>query len=490
MSKVGWSDDLMKNWMDSQQRYWNAWSDMAQSSMGNQNSGLNMPPWSQGLEQWWQTMMPQAPAEQTDVMQRVVDMGKMYMSMAEKAFSAAQPQEKNNTNPLELWMSAMEQGFQTWSKQLSMGQVPSGDFGLGQMSLEGWNKALKSMGMGQFANMQMPNFQMPDFNQFQTQFQNPFQAFQNTQNPFQAFQNTQNPFQAFQNMQNPFQNFSMPNHPQGWEEQMRKALNTPGVGYSRESQEAWQEIGTLMLNYQEAMRDYLQAFAKQGTQSIDALRERVSSLSSEGKQVESLRELYDLWVDVNEDVYAAFAMSDEYQVVYGDMVNAFMALKEGMNKQMEQFYRSMNVPTRTEINSAYQKQQQLKRENRALKKELKDLAKRVAALEASEKPAAPKADVASVVEQVAEPVKTMFEQQAEVVKQAADAMDDLTQIKGVGPVISQKLYDMGINSFTQLSEIASDQLNELDKAFGDQGRVMREDWIGQARNILDSMNKK
>ena len=38
----------------------------------------------------------------------------------------------------------------------------------------------------------------------------------------------------------------------------------------------------------------------------------------------SLRELYDLWVEVSEEHYAEFAMSEEYQALYGDMVNKLM----------------------------------------------------------------------------------------------------------------------------------------------------------------------
>lgn len=479
MSNNGWSDDMMKKWADAQQNYWNTWEEMVKKGMPNQNNTLNMPSWPDGLQYWWETMTPSTPMNQGDVLQRVVDMGKMYMSMAEQAFNVTQPQAEKNENVFDLWMSAMEQGFQTWSKQLSMGQVPNGDFGLGQMNLEAWNKALKSMGMEQFSGMQMPNmqnFQMPGFEQFQ-------QAFHN--NPFQNPQAT-NPFQAFQTINNPFS--QMPNTPQAWADQMRQALGSPAVGYSRESQEAWQKLASLMVDYQEAMQAYLQAFAKQGNQSIEELRERVSKLTAEGQSISSLRDLYNLWVDVNEEAYAVFAMSDEYQVVYGDMVNAFMALKEGMNKQAEQMYRSMNIPTRTEVNSAYEKQQNLKRENRQLKQTLKALEKRVAALE-SQQTATPTEKVVKETEPMVEAVQEVVEQQTEIFTQAAEAIDDLTKIKGVGPVISEKLYDMGINTFLQMSELTNERMEQLDDVFGSQGRILRENWVGQAQDMLKKAKK-
>lgn len=85
--------------------------------------------------------------------------------------------------------------------------------------------------------------------------------------------------------------------------------------------------------YQTCADDYLKAFAKQGLSAVATLRERIQQLRDDGKVITSLRELYDLWVEVNEDAYGKFAMTDEYQVVYGDMVNALM-VKQGINHEL------------------------------------------------------------------------------------------------------------------------------------------------------------
>ncbi len=94
-------------------------------------------------------------------------------------------------------------------------------------------------------------------------------------------------------------------------------------------------------------------------------------------------------MDVNEQVYAKFAMTDEYQVVYGDLVNALMALKQGINAELDSVYASANLPTRKELNAAFEKQQEMRRDNRALRKQLQELSRKVDAMVAAQAAPAP-----------------------------------------------------------------------------------------------------
>lgn len=65
-----------------------------------------------------------------------------------------------------------------------------------------------------------------------------------------------------------------------------------------------------------------------------------------------------------------------------------------------------------------------------------------------------------------------------------DEISDLTQIQGIGPAISRKLYAMGIYSFKQISQFDEDMIDQVGKAlkyFPD--RILRDDWVGQARKL-------
>lgn len=65
-----------------------------------------------------------------------------------------------------------------------------------------------------------------------------------------------------------------------------------------------------------------------------------------------------------------------------------------------------------------------------------------------------------------------------------DEISDLTQIQGIGPAISRKLYAMGVYSFKQISEFDKKTIDQVGKAlkyFPD--RIIRDDWVGQARKL-------
>ena len=69
---------------------------------------------------------------------------------------------------------------------------------------------------------------------------------------------------------------------------------------------------------------------------------------------------------------------------------------------------------------------------------------------------------------------------------AGNAHDDLMRIKGIGPAIAKTLHELGIFQFEQiaaLSEYDIDRVAERLKGF--RSRIYREDWIGQARMLLD-----
>ncbi len=66
---------------------------------------------------------------------------------------------------------------------------------------------------------------------------------------------------------------------------------------------------------------------------------------------------------------------------------------------------------------------------------------------------------------------------------AAPKADDLTAIKGIGKVIEKKLHEMGITSFRQIAAMTPDEAHKVNEAIEFPGRVEREHWIEQARNL-------
>lgn len=68
-------------------------------------------------------------------------------------------------------------------------------------------------------------------------------------------------------------------------------------------------------------------------------------------------------------------------------------------------------------------------------------------------------------------------------KKASGKADDLKRIDGIGPKVEQVLKGRGITRFQDLAEMEETALSALDKELGLDGRVLRDDWAGQARRL-------
>ena len=63
--------------------------------------------------------------------------------------------------------------------------------------------------------------------------------------------------------------------------------------------------------------------------------------------------------------------------------------------------------------------------------------------------------------------------------------DNLKRIKGVGPAIEKTLNEMGIFRFHQIAEMSEYDIDRVaHRLKGFRSRIYREDWMGQARELL------
>jgi large subunit ribosomal protein L21 len=69
-------------------------------------------------------------------------------------------------------------------------------------------------------------------------------------------------------------------------------------------------------------------------------------------------------------------------------------------------------------------------------------------------------------------------------KKTADKGDDLTQISGIGPVIATKLEGLGITTLKQIAALTPKKVAEIDEQLNFKGRIEREEWIEQAKDLV------
>jgi class III poly(R)-hydroxyalkanoic acid synthase PhaE subunit len=412
------SENLINDWMKVQQDYWQWWADMAgkaPASTPGVDGMAGFGAWTEAMEQWQHLFLGKPRDPVKDMFNRTNEIGKQYMNMAERFYHSSN-ETAGADDMVDNWLGSLEDSFKHWQKQLEAGlDVDMPDiFGLGNNAVKEWQhlaeKLLSSVQVPEVSLDQIPGYTMA-------------------------------------------------------RDQFVKAMGAPAMGLSREKQEQLQLLSERMLEYFEAMRAYKLAFAKNGLRSIEALTVRFNEMAHGEEEIKSLRSLYDIWVEVNEETYDKFAMSDEYQVVYGDMVNSLMAVRKEMNTLVEGNYRAMNLPTRSDLDAVAQRALQAQRENRALRRELKRLGAQVESLQQS-KPvgSTPKAKR----------------------KAGQKASDDLTQINGIGPKMQQRLQEQGIATFRQLASLNKKDTEKLEANMKLTGRITREKWVKQAKTLLNN----
>lgn len=70
----------------------------------------------------------------------------------------------------------------------------------------------------------------------------------------------------------------------------------------------------------------------------------------------------------------------------------------------------------------------------------------------------------------------------EVAKPSAPALDDLTRIRGIGPVYQRRLREAGIRTFRQLAQTPPEKLREIVAAANWQ-KVEPERWVEEAARL-------
>ncbi len=66
-----------------------------------------------------------------------------------------------------------------------------------------------------------------------------------------------------------------------------------------------------------------------------------------------------------------------------------------------------------------------------------------------------------------------------------DEKDDLKVISGIGPFIEKKLNILGIYTYRQIANFTEEDREKVNEAIEFfPGRIMRDDWIGQAKKLM------
>lgn len=150
-----------------------------------------------------------------------------------------------------------------------------------------------------------------------------------------------------------------------WLEAMRSEgaswLRLPAFGFAREHQERLQRLAQAQLDVQQQTSAYNALMLKALQSAYEIFESKLAEREEPGRQIESLRALFDLWIDAAEEAYAQIALSHEFREVYARLVNAQMRLRAGVQREVEEMTAQLGMPTRSELDGAHRKITELER---------------------------------------------------------------------------------------------------------------------------------
>jgi class III poly(R)-hydroxyalkanoic acid synthase PhaE subunit len=333
-------NDWVRDWEALQRQYLTAWSDIAAkgpaaaspgtmpfgtmpfgampfAGMPNATQGFGAAPnWHEGLEQWARLFADSG--KQSDTAERVLASAKSYVEMVQAMFGVAAAQNAGigsaGTNPALAWFDSLRSGF----------GAPSGFSTPAGFNIPGMDAAMAN---------------------------NPFAKAMRDIAGHGA--------KGFTEMPAAFAPFI---------EQMRQEglswLRVPAFGVGREHQEHFQKTALAFVEYQQAQKNYNLLMLKASQNGFARFEDKLADRTEPGRTIDSLRALYDLWVDAAEEAYAEIALSEEFAKVYGELANAQMRARSQVQAEVERVSTDLGMPTRSELNSVHKRLHDLRREFR------------------------------------------------------------------------------------------------------------------------------
>ena len=319
------------DWLETQRQYMDAWKSFSRFIPAAPDTApRNDNPWAEAMDHWWRAVSPSAPQGSHAFMSKMLEQGKVFYMLAEQFTRLLNGMDQLN-KVSEGWEDLLRQQIEEMKTLLAGGRDSAG---------EAWHGML---GAWQLL-------------------------------PLDTLQRT---FSSASLMPG---DFLQDLKPEALEKVTDKFLSIPGVGYTRESQEQIQEAIRLWGIYQKACQEYHSATSRICIDTLDCMHRRILDMNEQGKELRSLREIYDLWVDCSEEAYAAFTGTEEFSELYGHLTNSLMAVKQHGRNIIDEALSALNMPTRRGISTMQKRQQELRRDWRSALNRIRQLEEKIGTL--------------------------------------------------------------------------------------------------------------
>lgn len=167
-----------------------------------------------------------------------------------------------------------------------------------------------------------------------------------------------------------------------WLDAMQRMLPLDDVAKNPHSQfsdhqQVWEKLKQENLTMQARLGEY-QKFC--GDVIQDSLV-RLKSECEENSEPVKGRELFDLWVDLAEEVYAEKTHDEQFEVLVGDLINSMVCVRQQQDKLRDDLVTDCNVSIRKELDDTYATIESMQSQIDTLEKRIDSLHKKLEKVE-------------------------------------------------------------------------------------------------------------
>ncbi len=312
-----------KDWLEAQKKYMEALASFGTASSENQSSARQGNEWQKALDYWWQSSSTDLPENAQAVFSNLLQHSKSWYATTELWDGLLKTVTKNSDADLD-WESELAKYIENMKAQLKeeFSNADSHVWQLGlQSPLDAWQKMFNEI----FSGIDLPN-QLP-LDELQGFFENIY--------------------------------------------------STSSLGANRQAYDKMQEGMLLWQTYQKHYQKYRETLNRIAVKSLDKLEKKVVLLAKKQESISSLRDLYDLWIDSHEEAYAEFVLTEEYSLLYGQLINSMLAFKAHSQQMFSDSSEALDLATTDQQNALQQELLNLKVEQEQDKKRIQALEEKI-----------------------------------------------------------------------------------------------------------------
>lgn len=308
-------------WIATQRKSWDLWLELSRQTLeskpGATDEKAPADPWSRLFDLWGTFWMPLIPGQSRESIGKLLDANKAYFRMGEglwKILSASYGAAQGAETQWDALSRGIRQMHEQFGEQLRAAKDPwSGFATFWGMPLDNWRRVCSAFSI-------LPG-----------------------------------------DMEKAVRGFGSPYGPETLHQGMVGLLSMPTIGYTREWQEELQRWGLLWLDYYQALQAYALSLSGITAKAIDLFANELYEKAQKRESFDSLRALYNLWIDCSEQAYTDISTSDEFTQAQAQLTNSVFAVKRQEQKMVEETLSAFNMPTRRELDTSHRRVHQLQR---------------------------------------------------------------------------------------------------------------------------------